>query len=588
MTKKALGMFLIGASFLFYSCVDDTYDLKKDIDTDVEIKGNKLAFPLGTLRPFMLDSLVNDTEIVETMEDGVYCIKKTDVVQTEKDIEPITISIPSQSITQEMAINNPLAMGGDARVALPPIPLSIKKSFSFDNVVPNQFKRFYTCTFENKMPVELHLKIDGLDALQATSADLDFTIDFPAFFDGLTSDDAFVTIDANRVRIAKRYVADNSEGMVIKLYCPRFNFEKDESLGVRGLEPQESADGQTHLSHSSQIAVEGKMQLNDASPVAGGQNVRLGMTLELMFAPAAVQTVNGIFKDGFYKAESTFALDLGKKFRKFLEGDNEIKLSEPRIELELHNTVTVPLENIEIEISGKDKTGNTIPSTIVADEFEVESAQVDHETGEILASTTQLLLTANPEESAAEDFKKVIEAPNLVNWLDCVPDSMYYSVHPIIDTKRADIRINHTVRLSATYNASIPFKFERLHLVHSDTIPATLDLENEDDKTISNIGIGLKMNIANTTPLDVEIKIIALDEENKPINEIFIEESIAIEAASNKEVYMEIKGDDFSKLAKLKFDLQVEGEDVVLKNTHGIRVSNIALIIKGDIATNNK
>ena len=42
MTKKALGMFLIGASFLFYSCVDDTYDLKKDIDTDVEIKGNKI------------------------------------------------------------------------------------------------------------------------------------------------------------------------------------------------------------------------------------------------------------------------------------------------------------------------------------------------------------------------------------------------------------------------------------------------------------------------------------------------------------------------------------------------------------------
>ncbi len=588
MIKKALGVFLAGASFLFCSCVDDTYDLKKDIDTDVEIKGNKLAFPLGTLRPFMLDSLVNDAEIIETIEDGVYCIKKTDVMQTEKDIEPITISIPSQSITQELDINSAFAMGSNARIALPPIPLSIKKSFSFDNVIPDQFKRFYTCTFENRMPIELHLKIDGLDALQATSADLDFTIDFPAFFDGLASDDAFVTIDANRVRIAKEYVADNSEGMIIKLYCSGFNFEKDESLGVRGLEPQESADGQTHLSHSSQIAVEGEMLLNNASPTVGSQNARMSMALELMFAPASVQMVNGIFKDGFYKAESTFALDLGKKVRKFLEGDNEIKLSEPRIELELHNTVTVPLENIEIEVSGKDKTGNTIPATIIAAEFEVESAQVDHETGEVLAGTTELLLTANPEESSAEDFKEVVEAPNLVNWLDCAPDSMYYSVHPIIDTKRADIRINHTVRLSATYNALIPFKFERLYLVHSDTIPAALDLGEEDVETMSNISIGLKMNIANTTPLDVEIKIIALDEENKPINEIFIEEPIAIEAANNKEVDMEIKGDDFSKLAKLKFDLQVEGEDVVLKNTHGIRVSNVALIIKGDIATNNK
>lgn len=61
MYKKALGMFLMGTLFFFCSCVDDTYDLaNKEIKTDMQIKGNKLAVPLGSLSPFMLDSLLGD------------------------------------------------------------------------------------------------------------------------------------------------------------------------------------------------------------------------------------------------------------------------------------------------------------------------------------------------------------------------------------------------------------------------------------------------------------------------------------------------------------------------------------------------
>lgn len=60
MCKKALGMFLAGTLFLFSSCVDDTYDLaNKEIAMDMQMKGNKLALPLGSLRPFMLDSLLD-------------------------------------------------------------------------------------------------------------------------------------------------------------------------------------------------------------------------------------------------------------------------------------------------------------------------------------------------------------------------------------------------------------------------------------------------------------------------------------------------------------------------------------------------
>lgn len=600
MNKKALGMFLLGTSLLFCSCVDDTYDLKKEIDTDVEIKGNKLAFPLGTLRPFMLDSLVKDVDIIETIEDGVYCIKKSEFVQAEKYIEPIIVNIPSQSITKEIGVSSSFAVGINTahRITLPSIPFSIEEELSFKNKVPNQFKRFYTCIFKENLLVKLHLRMDGLETLQASSANLDFSIDFPAFIDGLTSDDACVKITGNRVHVTKEYLTANSKGIDIDLYCSGFDFEKDESLGVKGLEPTEEADGNTYMSHNYKMAIEGEIQINNANPTASEQNARVQMEFELSFGTISIQMVNGVFKDGFYETESTIALDLGDKFRKFITGENEIRLSDPRIELELHNTATIPFENIEFKISGKDKEGKTIDETLIEESVEeIEPARIDHATGEIIASTYHLLLVANKEQVSIGDGVELIEAPNLVNWLECTPDSMYYYVHPIIAGKRADIRIGYTEKFSATYDAMVPFKFDKLSLVHCDTIPATLDL---DEETISNLGLTLKMNVANTVPLDIEIVITALDEEKKPINDIHIAEPIKIEACNNEliasfhdvdkthKVEIKIEGEDFSRLAHLKFDLKIksqEGENITLRNTHGIQISDVALVITGDIVT---
>ena len=74
MCKKALGMFLAGTLFLFGSCVDETYDLaNKEIAMDMQMKGNKLALPLGSLRPFVLDSLLDLESISMIKADSNRC-----------------------------------------------------------------------------------------------------------------------------------------------------------------------------------------------------------------------------------------------------------------------------------------------------------------------------------------------------------------------------------------------------------------------------------------------------------------------------------------------------------------------------------
>ena len=80
MYKKTLSLLQAGILVFFCSCVDATYDLaNKEIATDVEMKDNKLSLPLGSLQAFMLDSLLGDIDLIETEEDGTYCIRQSDI-----------------------------------------------------------------------------------------------------------------------------------------------------------------------------------------------------------------------------------------------------------------------------------------------------------------------------------------------------------------------------------------------------------------------------------------------------------------------------------------------------------------------------
>lgn len=98
MCKKALGLFLMGTLFVLCSCVDDTYDLNKGVTTDVEIKGNKLSLPLGSLQAIMLDSLFSvDSLGILDKKDGVYSISMADSIAAYAyEMSEINLAIPTQ------------------------------------------------------------------------------------------------------------------------------------------------------------------------------------------------------------------------------------------------------------------------------------------------------------------------------------------------------------------------------------------------------------------------------------------------------------------------------------------------------------
>lgn len=136
MYKKVLGMFLMGALFFFCSCVDDTYDLNKGITTDVAIKGNRLTFPLGSLRPMPLDSLLVDS-MLESIpllkvdkETRAYSLSLSDSLKTSIDKENLEALKKVSELSAEIA---PINISID-EISFDPEPYSLSKELDFGEV----------------------------------------------------------------------------------------------------------------------------------------------------------------------------------------------------------------------------------------------------------------------------------------------------------------------------------------------------------------------------------------------------------------------------------------------------------------------
>lgn len=96
MLNKNAKWLLWGSLALCCGCVDNAYDLNKDIVMDVTIAGNKITLPVGNVKPIVLDSLidVDDIDLLEKMENEVYALKKSDAIDPiDIEIDPIKINI---------------------------------------------------------------------------------------------------------------------------------------------------------------------------------------------------------------------------------------------------------------------------------------------------------------------------------------------------------------------------------------------------------------------------------------------------------------------------------------------------------------
>lgn len=97
--------------FFFASCVDDSYDLTKDIDMTITVGGD-LSIPGSGTEEFTLEEIMDleDNSVVKADAQGNYALNKADTTETDVEIAPVHINAPaSNPTTTTLYFNTPAA-----------------------------------------------------------------------------------------------------------------------------------------------------------------------------------------------------------------------------------------------------------------------------------------------------------------------------------------------------------------------------------------------------------------------------------------------------------------------------------------------
>lgn len=97
---KGTVVVFISALLCCTSCIDNDYDLSKDIDMSVSLGGDAFVIPIGNTEVTQLEQLIDSTETLVLDDDGRYSLKKEDDIDDVNiDVNAVTIDIDDPDVT---------------------------------------------------------------------------------------------------------------------------------------------------------------------------------------------------------------------------------------------------------------------------------------------------------------------------------------------------------------------------------------------------------------------------------------------------------------------------------------------------------
>lgn len=487
--------------------------------------------------------------------------------------------------------------------------LNCGTDFSLNEKIPAEIERIEKIGFSKDVEIALELSVIGLENLDTTDINLDVEVALPTFLKlqpcGETTG---VVVSEGLLRINTAYDPSSAEPLVIKLLCTGLDFMTEE-FGFNGIVPKDSTDGNSYISYSCDIAVEGDATINGTEFHSTVLENDIAFNVNFKIEEIAVKTFHGIYSAQIEKIEEKLDLDLGEELEFLREDGNSVTLADPQLEFVLSNPVGIPVD-IALHLFGNDENGALIPESEISTTLSILPAEYNETTDELTPVETKLFITTDTSRIKKSGFTNV-EIPNLANLLKKIPYSVSLDVEPVVRT--ADVThhvdIEQPIKLDGAYSVVVPLKFNDLHLCYNDTITDLDSSLGETVKMFSNVSVGVKMDIINTIPLGLSLKAVPLDAEGKVIDDIEIDE-LKI-AAGNGETLLDANGalnanlpvqafsfviksksGDISSLDGLAFSLEAASDhttgSAAIKGEQGIKISNIVFEVSGDIETDLK
>ena len=472
------------------SCIDNSYDLNKDIDMTISAGGEHLAIPVGYTEKITLDKIIeldegDDLQIV----DGEYhLLKKDNIDETNTSVGTVTVA-ESENIIDAITL---LVSGATARVS---------NAQSEGKINAEAHKAVIEIgSLAADMPTTLTLKLELGDEISTSLVEVGtMTINFPDFIqfekeNGLNGQ----TLTMTNVQI-------RPSGFTKELKINKYVFGSTYGEGNR----VEEKEGDRILKIENQKITIEMQDIYVDNPQGSGS---LSITPTVTLAEMAVSEVYGTIQPDIDVKPTEVELN---NLPDFLQ-DDEIRLdiTNPVFSFNANNPLNTDVEMDGVLTGYKDGKVTKI---------------VKIGSGNGGASITlkpsgdkqQTISIVRDEQTVVEANATKVVVPNLNDIIETIPDHINVELKPAVKTEQYyTVNLGQDYTLNSAYDIDIPLSFgSNLKIVYEETLDNfDLDLEDVDIKKAV-----LSINAVNTIPLAMEIKnenVSALDANGNVIKDI--------------------------------------------------------------------
>lgn len=482
------------------SCIDNSYDLNKDIDMTISAGGEHLAIPVGYTEKITLDKIIeieegDDLQLV----DGEYHLLKADeMAGTETEVATVTVD-PSTNNIDAIKVydsNQPSSYNTEHTVNDVESQGEINiKAQKIDKAVIE----IGALTAEQPTELVLNFTIDAqgvnYDAVQIKKMEITFP-DFIKFKEGQTG------LVNNKLTIEDAEI-DETIGYVptpLKIIGYEFGSRYGEGIAVEG----ENNEKFININNEF-IKVVTTVTVTNISGT-GTLNIKPTAILNEM-------TVNKVF--GTIKPDmnvETTNVEL-TNLPDFLQ-DDEVKLdiTNPIFSFKANN----PLQtNIEMDGVMTGYKNGQVTKVVKIGSGNGGNPIILKPSGD-----NQQTISLTRVATAIEGATNVV-VPNLNDIIETIPDYITVDLEPTVKSDDYyNVELGQKYILNSSYDIDVPLNFgSNLKIVYDETIDNfDLDLEDVDIKKAI-----LSINAVNTIPLAMEIKnenVSALDANGNVIKDI--------------------------------------------------------------------
>lgn len=572
--------FLLSFPLWTVSCVDNKYDLDKDIDMTVNVGGEYLTIPAGSSDTAYLSKIIEVEEGDILQPDAttrVYHLTKKDDINVEPTtVKEVTVGATTTDLEAIEIVNNTGVSFSEAEVSA-----DITTSGDFEATAN-----------------DIDEALKELGSLRAkTPVDLNLTIDFNISGGDLT----FNQVKANKLKIVfpDYIVFKDDEGiqdneLILDEEVLSVNGSSyTRTLKVEGYKFGDAADSGRKPNAEGSLTIEGNISMEGDVVTSGISGTgALALVPKAVLEEMNINSVTGVIQPKIEAETTKIELNDLPDFLK--DEDTRLDITNPVILLKADN----PLEtDVEIDAVLTPKKNNV---NIEGHEVKIGTGYGQNKVA--LIPGTNIIALSRTGKCSIEGVTENIKVEDINNLLETIPDDIDVNLQPIVRNENYyNAELGKEYDLPASYEVDVPLSFEQgLNIVYNDSVQdLNKDLNDLDKVSLKNAKIMLSVD--NAIPLKLQLKA-----ENVQIKDVYGNELTAVkktmeedkqyvtestdgEKPATSELVLSLTSDDtafLSKIDRICFKITAvpgSATGVPLKDTQWLKVTSVKLSVPGGV-----